>query len=91
MTPEILQEELIGLEAKIVESRNPCYVGVSGKVIDETRNTLVLLYNNKEKVIIKDMSVFHFKLPDGTIVKIDGKAIMGRPEDRVKRKVRRLW
>jgi len=91
VTPEILQEEFIGLEAKILESENPSYVGISGTVIDETRNTLVLLHSNGRKVILKELSVFHFRLPDGTIVKIDGKAIVGRPEDRVKRRIRRRW
>lgn len=91
VTPEILQEEFIGLEAKVLESDNPSYVGISGTVIDETRNTLVLLHSNGRKVILKELSVFHFRLPDGTIVKIDGKAIVGRPEDRVKRRIRRRW
>jgi len=91
ITPEILQEEFIGLEAKIVESSNPSYVGVSGRVVDETRNALVLLHKNEHKVIVKGISVFHFKLPDKTVVRIDGKAIIGRPEDRVKRKIRRRW
>lgn len=91
VTPEILQEEFIGLEAKILESENPSCVGISGTVIDETRNTLVLLHSNGRKVILKELSVFHFRLSDGTIVKIDGKAIVGRPEDRVKRRIRRRW
>jgi len=91
VTPEILQEEFIGLEAKIPKSRNPSYVGSSGRVVDETRNTLVLRHNDKTKVIVKEVSVFHFRFPDGTIVEIDGRAIVGRPEDRVKRKTRRRW
>lgn len=91
MTPEILQEDFIGLDAEIIGSSNPSCVGISGRVIDETRNTLVLLQDDEEKVIVKELSVFHFKLPDGTIVRIDGKAIIGRPEDRVKRKIRRRW
>ncbi len=91
VTPEILQDEFIGLETRVVESSNPSYVGKRGRVIDETRNTLVLLHNNKQKVIVKETSVFHFKLPDRTVVRIDGKAIIGRPEDRVKRRIRRRW
>lgn len=91
VTPEILQEEFIGLKAKVVQSRNPSYVGVSGRVIDETRNVLVLLHNNRKRVLVKETSVFHFRLPDGTVVEIDGKAMIGRPEDRVKRKIRRRW
>ncbi len=91
VTPKILQDEFIGLKAKVVKSKNPCYVGISGRVIDETRNTIKLLHKGEEKVIVKDVSVFNFTLPDGTVVEIDGKIIVGRPEDRVKKRVRRLW
>lgn len=91
ITPEILQDELIGLHAKVVRSRNPSVMGISGRVIDETRNTLVIIQDNEDKIIVKEESTFHFKFPDGTVVELDGKAIVGRPEDRVKRKIRRRW
>ncbi|MEM2914088.1 MAG: ribonuclease P protein subunit, partial [Candidatus Bathyarchaeia archaeon] len=57
ITPSILQCGFIGLKAKIVRSSNPSNVGISGKIIDETQNTLTILHNNKEKVIIKETSV----------------------------------
>lgn len=91
ITPEILQDELIGLHAKVVRSRNPSCRGISGRVIDETRNTLVIIQDNEDKIMVKEESTFHFKFPDGTVVEIDGKAIVGRPEDRAKRKIRRRW
>lgn len=87
----ILQQAFIGLHAKVVRSLNPQYVGIKGAVIDETRNTLILHNGSEEKTIVKNVSVFHFTLPDGTIVEIDGKSISGRPEDRVKRRVRKRW
>jgi len=91
VTPAILQQELIGLNARVVKSSQPNYVGISGKVVDETRNTLVILSENKKKIVIKNVATFHFTLPDGTIVEIDGKAIVGRPENRVKKRARRRW
>lgn len=92
VTPALLRHELIGLQAKVVKSTHSGYVGIAGKVIDETKNTLILLdKNGKRKVIPKKTAVFHFELKDGTIVEIDGKAIIGRPEERLKRKIRRLW
>lgn len=91
ITPEVLQDEFIGLNAKVASSRNPSCKGIAGKVVDETRNTLVILHDEKEKIMVKDGTVFHFQFPDGTIVEIDGRAIVGRPEDRVKRKIRRHW
>jgi ribonuclease P protein subunit POP4 len=91
VTPAIVQQELIGLNAKVVRSSHPGYVGIEGKVLDETRNTILILHKNKKKIVIKNKSVFYFTTPDGTIVEIDGKAIIGRPEARIKRRVRRLW
>jgi len=91
VTPAILQQEVIGLNARVVRSSHPGYVGIAGIVLDETRNTISIMYKDKKKIIIKSTAVFHFILPDGTIVEIDGKAIVGRPEDRIKKRVRRLW
>ena len=91
VTPAILQHEFIGLDAKVVRSTHPDYVGITGKVIDETRNTLVIRHKNKDKVVVKNTAVFHFTLPDGTIVEIEGNAIVGRPEDRLKKRPRRRW
>jgi ribonuclease P protein subunit POP4 len=91
VTPSIVQHEFIGLETKVVRSSNPKIVGITGRVFDETRNTFTILQDGKRRVIIKDIAVFEFVLPDGTVVEIDGKVIMGRSEDRVKRRPRRLW
>ncbi len=92
ITPAFLRHEFIGLEAKVAKSSHPGYVGLTGKIIDETKKTLVLLgKDGKRRVIPKENNVFHFKLKDGTIVEVDGKVIIGRPEERLKRKIRRLW
>jgi len=91
VTPAIIKHEFIGIETKIVESQNPSYKGIKGKVIDETRNTFIILHEGKRKKIIKNVATFHFKFPDGTIVEIDGKLLVGRPESRLKKRVRRLW
>jgi len=91
VTPDIIRYEFIGTEAKVVKSANPYSVGIKGKVLDETRNTFTILHNGERKMIIKETSVFHFKFPDGTVVEIDGKLLVGRPEDRLKKRVRRLW
>lgn len=91
VTPAVVQQELIGLDVKVVKSTNPYNVGISGKVIDETRNTLVIRQENADKVVVKNVAVFHFTLSDGTIVEIDGNAILGRPEDRLKKRPKRRW
>ena len=91
VTPSIVQHEFIGLETKVVKSSNPDLVGITGKVVDETRNTFTILHDDKEKVVVKEIAVFDFALPDGTIVEMDGKVIMGRSEDRLKKRPRRIW
>jgi len=91
VTPAIVQQELIGLNAKVIRSSHPGYVGIEGKVLDETRNTILILHKNRKKTIIKNTTVFNFTMSDGTIVEIDGKTIAGRPEDRIKKRIRRLW
>jgi len=87
----ILQDEFIGLEVKVVRSTNPSCIGLSGRVIDETKNTFKILSGDGEKVLIKENCIFHFTLPDKTVIEVDGKVLIGRPEDRVKRIVRRRW
>jgi len=91
VTPDIIRYEFIGTEAKVAKSRHHDYVGLSGKIIDETRNTFTILHEGKKKMILKESAVFHFKFSDGTIVEIDGKLLVARPEDRLKKHVRRLW
>jgi ribonuclease P protein subunit POP4 len=91
VTPAIVQGEFIGVDARIAKSTQPASVGMKGKVIDETRNTFMMSYDKQKKTIIKDTAIFHFTLHDGTVIEIDGKLLVGRPEDRVKKQIRRLW
>jgi len=86
-----VQDEFIGLNAKVVKSSNPSYMGISGKVVDETRNTLVIRQRHEDKVIVKEAAVFQFTLLDGTVIEVEGKIILGRPEDRMKKRLKRRW
>lgn len=88
----IIQDEFIGLKLKVIKCKNPSCIGLSGRVIDETRNTFkILCENGEEKTLIKGDCVFHFTLPNKTVIEIDGKVLIGRPEDRVKKITRRRW
>jgi len=91
VTPDIIRSEFIGTDVKVAKSTHRDYVGISGKIIDETRNTFTILQEGKRKTVVKDSSVFHFKFSDGTIVEINGNLLAGRPEDRLKKHIRRLW
>ena len=91
ITPDIVRSEFIGTEAEVSQSPHKDYVGLSGRVIDETKNTFTLLHAEKAKRIVKEAAIFRFKYSDGTIVQIDGKLLTGRPEDRLKKTTKRLW
>jgi len=91
VTPDIIRCEFIGTKAKVAKSNHSGYVGICGKVIDESRNTFTIFHEGKRKTVVKDSAVFHFGFSDGTIVEIDGKLLVGRPGDRLKRRLRRLW
>lgn len=92
ITPEnIFRHELIGLPVEVASSTHDGFIGIKGKVVDETRNTIRIETDTTEKIIPKGVATFHFYLPDGNIVEIEGKIIIARPEDRIKKKFRKFW
>ena len=92
ITPKtLIYHCLIGLEAKIVQSSNPQYVNINGKVIDETKNTLIIEIGNKEIQIPKRNSLFQFRLSKTKAVEVDGNLLIGRPEERIKKRIKNKW
>jgi len=90
ITPQnLVRHELIGLDVEIKESTNPSQVGLKGKVTWETYSTIQIETAKGEKIIPKDITIFIFTLPNGTKVQVDGKVLIGRPEDRIKKKLPR--
>ncbi len=86
----ILRHELIGLEAGVVRSRNPSHRAVEGFIVDESMKTLVIEQDGESKRVPKRDAAFIIKLPSG-LVEVEGAALYGRPEDRVKKKIKRRW
>lgn len=74
----------IGLIIKILNSSDKSLIGLKGKVVDETKNLLVIEVKGKEKKIPKASCSFLFYLKDEKIV-VDGKKIAFRPEERPKK------
>jgi RNase P/RNase MRP subunit p29 len=72
-----MRRELIGKKITVKKSVNRAYIGITGTVIDETRNMLIL---DTKKKLIKENIVIEV---DGTV--LDGKDIIGKPENRIKR------
>jgi len=90
ITPRnLIRHEIIGLDVEVIESKNPSLKGLKGQVIYETMKLLIIRdWSGKVKKIPKDVCIFNFKLPEGFVVRVDGKILVGRPEDRVKKKLK---
>ncbi len=91
VTPDIIREEFIGTTGSVSSSPHAGYLKISGEVLGETRNTFMIQQEGKTKSVVKDQAVFLFQFSDGTAVEIDGKLLVGRSEDRLKKTVKRLW
>lgn len=87
-----MRHELVGLEVKIIQSSHGDLEGIKGKVVNETKKTLTIEDGEgNEKIIPKGSTKFNFILPEGLKVEIDGKIIVSRPEDRIKKRFRKYW
>jgi ribonuclease P protein subunit POP4 len=78
-----LRHELIGLDVSVAEASNPLHRGISGRIIDETRNTLLIRTPCGDRRIQKQYSRFRITLPEGAEVIIDGSALIAAPERRI--------
>jgi ribonuclease P protein subunit POP4 len=85
----LLKHEFIGLDVEVLSDSNYCNKGISGKIIDETMKTFII-QNKGLKRIAKENAVFKFKLNSET-VKVEGKNLVKRPEDRIKKSKNRKW
>lgn len=81
---DLKRHELIGLEVEIVSSTHKGYVGIRGRVVDETKRMLVIESGGADKKIPKGSCVFEF-VDGGKRERVEGADIEFRPEDRVKR------
>ena len=68
----------------MVSSTHPGYVGMKGRVVDETKRMLVIDKDGGEKRLPKCACVFEFIVGDKR-ERIEGTEIEFRPEDRIKR------
>ncbi|MDB4819231.1 ribonuclease P protein subunit [Euryarchaeota archaeon] len=73
-------------EISIIDSADPTLIGVKGKVLEETRRTIIVQTQNGEKTFAKDVIQFTLDLEQNVI---DGATVTQRPEDRINRKYRR--
>ncbi len=89
ISPEnIVRHELIGLKVTVSDSSNPCLAGISGCVVDETRNTFLLETVRGIKRVTKANTSLIFDLPNGR-VKITGSILISQPENRISKRIQR--
>jgi RNase P/RNase MRP subunit p29 len=83
---EIYNTTWIGTTLNVVESNDPTLLGRSGIVLDETKNTLVLLDGDAHVTLGK--AAIKFTIDNSDVV-IRGAFVGQRPEDRTHRKYRK--
>lgn len=84
----ILKHEFIGLWVEIIKSTNKAQIGLKGKIVDETKNTIKIETRKGEKIIQKNGTIFKIKFPRGSVV-VNGNEINVRPEDRIRKNFKR--
>ena len=95
ITPaELPFHEWIGLFVKVDSSCDPTFNGLSGIIIDETRNTVKIETDSLSgsiRTVPKTGTVFIFEIPEGISqtgrnisVKIDGNITLSQPQNRIK-------
>ncbi len=95
MTPEsLVRHELAGLRVEVVDSPNPDLVGIAGRVVDETMNTLLVTTSEGVKRVPKAVATFRFTLDSNgetVSVLVDGDRLVARPARRTEHKRGSLW
>lgn len=76
-----MRTELIGLDVVVLSAP---YSGISGTVVDETKNTFTIESAGTEKMVPKPGNVFRFRM-EGEEADLDGSELLFRPEDRIKK------
>lgn len=85
----VVSHELIGMTVHIVEARDPSLVCREGTIVDESKETIQLATMDREIIVPKRTCVFELRLPSGELVHVDGHLLTGRPEDRLRKSLRR--
>lgn len=83
---DIIKKELIGSEVIVTHSKNRSNLGIHGRIIDETKNCLVIQTEKGDKRILKDNIVLEFPAKG---VRVEGHLLAGKPEERIKKKVKK--
>ena len=92
MNPRTLpRHELAGLRVEVVDSPNADLIGVSGTVVDETTNTLLVGTGDGTKQVPKAAATFRFTLEDDSRVVVEGDRLVARPARRTETTATSKW
>ena len=87
---ELLRRSLYGARIEVIAASNPVIVGLVGKLVHETRNTIIIKNEkNNEKIVEKKSCSFKINLQDYQSVIIHGKYLKGRLDERLKKYTRK--
>ncbi len=90
LSPEnIARHELIGLRITVASSTDPGQAGLSGRIVDETRNTFLLETDCGTKRIPKLNTSLIFSLPNGQRIRVLGSILISQPENRINKRIQR--
>ena len=78
----LLMHELIGLDATIMKSNNKQIIGISGKVVDETKSMLFLNTINGIKKIPKENVEWNFSFDKNKFI-VNGSLLTKKPQERL--------
>lgn len=87
----ITRHELIGLKATVLTSKDPNMQNLTGTITNETQKTLTIKTEKKSITTAKKDNTYKITLKNKTQLKINGKLLYGRPEDRIKKKTKNKW
>jgi ribonuclease P protein subunit POP4 len=86
----LVHHEFIGLNVHVRSKKNTS-LNFKGTIIDETKNTIKIEgMDNAERIIPKKGTIFVFEIPDGEKIEIDGDILSIRPEDRIKKRFKKI-
>lgn len=78
---KFMRSEFIGLDVVVLSAP---YSDISGKVVDETKNTFTIETAGTERMVPKSGNEFRFT-QNNRQIDIKGKEIQHRPEERIKK------
>lgn len=86
---DVLKYELIGLDVEIKDSKNESLIGLRGKIVDETKNTVLIETGRgkkkRTKKVLKEQASFTLQIGSKKI-QVEGSLLLGRPEERLKKR-----